>query len=112
MEHNNNILERIGEFYEGLDVGEWTDFLSRKPNGFDEMEFNERLQCTYPMMEKIDKLMKDPWQVIRIWSRRIYVKNPILGDHFDTFMEYELDYLTQKEVQRPVKKHFCNRSCK
>lgn len=112
MKYNNNILERIGEFYEGLDVGEWTDFLSRKPNGFDDMEFNEKLQCTYPMMEKIDKLMEDPWQVIKIWSRRTYVKAPISGDHFDTFMEYELDYLTQKEVHKPVKKHFWNRLCK
>lgn len=115
MEYNDNILERIGEFYENLDMGEWTDFLSRKPDGFDDMDINERLQYTYPMMKKIDKLMEDPWQVIKIWSRRIHIKNPAFGNIFDTFMEYELDYLKQKEQiqdRQNVKKHFWNRLCK
>lgn len=115
MEYNDNILERIGEFYENLDMGEWSDFLSRKPDGFDDMDLNERLLCTYPMMKKIDKLMEDPWQVIKIWSRRIHIKNPAFGNIFDTFMEYELDYLKQKEqiqARQKVKKHFWNRLCK
>lgn len=115
MTYNDNILERIGEFYADLDIGKWTDFLSRKPEGFDNMEFSERIRYTYPMMQKIDKIMKDPWQVIKTWGMRNDIKYPKFGTIFDTFMEYELDYLKQMEQlqnQQNVKKHFWSRSCK
>lgn len=114
MDENNNILERIGNFYAGLDLGEWTDFLSRKPIGFDNMDFNEKTIYTYHMMKKIDKIMEDPWQVIKTWSRKMYIKDPALGTYFDTFMEYELDYLTQKEHEIPKhpKCRFLNWLCK
>ncbi len=112
MKYNDNILERIGEFYSNLDIGKWTDFISHKPKGFDDMDFNEKFKYTYPMMEKIDRIMEDPWQVIKIWSRRLDLKNP-LSDAFDIFMEYELDYLSLKEriqeQERHSKKHFWNR---
>lgn len=114
MDEEDNILERIGDFYTGLDLGEWTDFLSRKPIGFDNMDFHEKTIYTYPMMQKIDKIMEDPWQVIKTWSRKMYIENPTLGTYFDTFMEYELDYLIQKEQdsQRFQKKHFWHWLCK
>lgn len=110
----NGILERIGKFYVGLEQGRWTDFLNAKPDGFDKMDFNDRILYTYPLMQKIDKLMEDPWQVIKIWSRRLYFEKPASDDHFDIFMEYELDYLKQmKELsQQSAKKHFWNRLCK
>ena len=114
MRYNDNILERIGELYAGLEIGEWTDFLSRKPKGFDNMDFNEKTIHTYHMMEKIDKIMEDPWQVIKNWSRKKYIKDPKFGTYFDTFMEYELDYLTQKEqeFQKTQKHRFLNWMCK
>ena len=120
MTYNDNILERIGEFYADLDIGKWTDFLIRKPENFDTMEFGERLRYTYDMMEKIDKLMEDPWQVVKTWGRRNEIKYPKYGTLFDTFMEYELDYLTQKEKlqdqqiekKRDKKKRFLNWSNK
>ena len=114
MRYNDNILERIGEFYAGLELGEWIDFLSRKPVGFDDMDFNEKITHAYHMMEKIDKIMDDPWQVIKIWSRRKYIKKPKYNSYFDAFMEYELDYLTQKEqeLRQSQKKHFWHWLCK
>lgn len=114
MEHSENILERIGDFYVGLELGEWTDYFTRKPNGFDDMPYDEKLKCTYPLIEKIDKLMADPWQVIKIWSRRKYIKKPKYNSYFDAFMEYELDYLIQKEqeLRQPQKKYFWHWLCK
>lgn len=114
MDENDNILERIGDFYVGLELGEWTDYFIKKPNGFDDMPYNEKLKYTYPLTEKIDKLMEDPWQVIKTWSRKKYIKKPALETYFDTFMEYELDYLTQKEqeLHRFQKKHFWHWLCK
>lgn len=120
MKYNDNILERIGEFYADLDSGKWTDFLIRKPENFDTMEFGERLRYAYDMMEKIDKIMEDPWQVVKTWGRRNEIKHPKYGTLFDTFMEYELDYLTQKEKLQnqqngkklDKKKHFWSRSQK
>ena len=115
MEYNG-ILERIGKFYAGLELGEWTDFLSAKPDGFDEMNLNDRLSCTYPLTQKIDKMMEDVWQIISIWSRRLYLKTSSSdSDDFNAFMEYELDYLKQKEKlqdQKSMKKRFWNRSYK
>ena len=40
MDENDDILERIGNFYADLEMGKWTDFLSRKPKNFDDMDFN------------------------------------------------------------------------
>ena len=62
------------------------------------------------VVEQIDKIMEEPWQVIKIWSRKKYIKGQVFGTYFDTFMEYELDYLTQKEleVQKPPKYRFLN----
>lgn len=110
MDENDDILERIGNFYADLEMGKWTDFLSRKPKNFDDMDFNEKINHAYHMMEKIDKIMEEPWQVIKIWSRKKYIKGQVFGTYFDTFMEYELDYLTQKEleVQKPPKYRFLN----
>lgn len=110
MDENDNILERIGDFYAGLEVGEWTDYFTIKPNGFDDMSYDEKLKYTYPLIEKIDKIMADPWQVIKIWSRKKYIKTPKYNSYFDTFMEYELDYLTQKEqkLRQYQKKYFWN----
>lgn len=111
MKYNDNILERIGEFYTDLDIGMWTDFLSRKPEGFDNMDYSEKCIYTYPMMQKIDKLMEDPWDLLKVWARRVHIKNPKNGTYFDTFMEYELDCLKQKEQyqdQQNLKKHFWN----
>lgn len=110
MEYSENILGRIGDFYAGLEIGEWTDYFIRKPSGFDDMSYDEKLKHTYPLIEKIDKIMADPWQVIKIWSRKKYIKTPKYDNYFDAFMEYEFDYLTQKEqeLQRLQKKHFWN----
>ena len=114
MDKNDNILERIGNFYVGLELGEWTDYFIGKPSGFDDMSYDEKIKYTYPLIEKIDKIMENPWQVMKTWSRKMYIKNPAFGTYFDTFMEYELDYLTQKEqeLQRFKKKHFWHWLCK
>lgn len=114
MDKNDNILERIGDFYVGLELGKWTDYFIGKPSGFDDMSYDEKLKCTYPLIKKIDKLMADPWQVIKIWSRRKYIKKSKYNSYFDAFMEYELDYLIQKEQesQRSPKYRFLNWLCK
>lgn len=110
MEYSKNILERIGDFYVGLELGEWTDYFTKKPCDFDNMPYDEKVKYTYPLIEKIDKLMEEPWQVIKIWSRKKYIKTPKYDNYFDAFMEYEFDCLTQKEREQQSfqKKHFWN----
>lgn len=117
MRYNDNILERIGEFYADLEIGKWTDFISRKPDGFDDMPSQDKMHYAYEMMIKLDEIMEDPWHIIKSWSRRLSLTNPPF-DAFDMLMESELDYLTVKrqiQVNRQKeseKKHFWNRLCK
>lgn len=111
MKYNDNILERIGEFYADLEIGNWTDYLSKKPQGFDHMDFNDKMHYALDMMIKIDDIMEDPWEVVKTWSRRINMKNQSF-DTFDKFMDHEIDYLKQKQQvqsQNAPKKHFWNR---
>lgn len=108
MKYNDNILERIGEFYADLEIGNWTDYLSKKPQGFDYMNFNDKMHYAFDMMIKIDDIMEDPWDVIKTWARRINMKNQSF-DTFDRFMDYEIDYLKQKQqaqIQPVPKKNF------
>lgn len=114
MRYNDNILERIGEFYADLECGKWTDYLSKKPEGFDNMEDNEKMHHAFTMMIKINDLMEDPWEVIRTWARRLTLENPPF-DAFDMFMDYELDRLKrleQTQNHENKKTHFWNRLCK
>lgn len=117
MRYNDDILERLGEFYADLELGNWTDYLSGKPKGFDSMKDSEKMHYALHMMVKIDKIMKDPWNVIKTWSRRLTLENPPF-DAFDMFMDQELERLSIKEQiheqkrQEAERKHFWNRLCK
>lgn len=117
MRYNDDILERLGEFYADLELGEWTDYLSGKPKGYDDMEGSEKMHYALNMMVKIDKIMEDPWQIIKTWSRRLTLENPPF-DAFDMFMDQELERLSIREKiqeqkrQEEERKHFWNRLCK
>lgn len=95
MERNIDILERIVEFKIGLNNWEWTDYISGKPHGFDNMTYKEKLVPVSNMMYKLDLMLNNPGKTLEDW---IWLHKH-LGKTFDQFMEIKVNRLPDKPVQ-------------
>lgn len=95
MEHSIDILERIVEFKIGLNDWEWNDYISGKPEGFDNMTFKEKSEPLINMIYKLDLMLNSPGKILEDW---IWLHKH-LGKTFDEFMEIKLSRLPDRPVQ-------------
>lgn len=102
MERSIDILERIVEFKIGLNDWEWTDYLSGKPNGFDNMGCKEKLPLIDNMIYKLDLMLNNPGKTLEDW---IWL-HKYLGKTFDEFMTIEKNRLPNKPVQNTSFREF------
>lgn len=52
-----NIIEKLGKAYCALNCWEWDSFCGDKPNGFDTMSNDEKLEIIGPIMQRIDDVI-------------------------------------------------------
>lgn len=95
MEKSIDILERIVEFKIGLNNWEWTDYISGKPDGFDEMKCKEKLPLIDNMVYKLDLMLNNPGKTLEDW---IWLHKH-LEETFDQFMNFKVNRLPDKPVQ-------------
>lgn len=95
MERSIDILERIIEFKIGLNDWEWTDYLSGKPDGFDNMGCKEKLPLIDNMIYKLDLMLNDPVNTLYDW---IWLHKH-LGETFDEFMTFKINKLPDSPMQ-------------
>ena len=62
-----NILERIAHFYVDLEGFEWTDFLSGKPEDYDNMQFLQKVNFTFNILYKLEYLLDNPKDTLIRW---------------------------------------------
>ncbi len=97
MDHSTDILERIAEFKIGLNNWEWTDYISGKPDGFDDMNCEEKLNPIRNMTYKLDLMLNSPGETLVDW---IYFHKH-LEKTFDEFMASKVSRLP--DIPSPTK---------
>ena len=103
MERSIDILERIAEFKIGLNGWEWTDYISGKPDGFDDMTCEEKLNPIRNMTYKLDLMLNSPGETLVDWIW--FYKH--LDKTFDEFMTYKVNRLPDRPTQpKSFKEYF------
>ncbi len=95
MERSIDILERIAEFKIGLNNWEWTDYISGKPDKFDDMTYKEKDNQINNIVYKLDLMLKNPSETLEDW---IWFHKH-LGKTFDEFMTSKINKLPNKPVK-------------
>ena len=80
MERSIDILERIAEFKIGLNNWEWTDYISGKPDKFDDMTYKEKDNQINNIVYKLDLMLKS-------------IKNLIVTTNLSAFNGMEIGFV-------------------
>ncbi len=94
-----NILERIAHFYVDLEGFEWTDFLSGKPEDYDNMQFLQKVNFTFNILYKLEYLLDNPKDTLIRWMWNCKK----LHHNFDDFLSHQFEMIPDRESPIPEK---------